>query len=219
MVYGGLDGIVTTFAIVSGVAGANLGSGIILILGIANLLADGLSMATGAYLSLKSELEYYQRERERETWEVENFPDGERAELVELYKAKGYSSEDAQTLVEIQSKNGTMWVDEMMVQELGLLPDNRKPVYSGLATFASFIIAGIVPLLVYLLGLFVPIDSSVSFFVSIVLSAAALFALGAAKVLITERNWFRSGLEMLAVGGLAAGVAYLVGYLLQGLGI
>ena len=121
-------------------------------------------------------------------------------------------------LVEIHSKDETRWVDEMMVQELGLLPDERKPVYSGLATFASFIVAGIVPLLIYLLGLFVPIDSSISFFVSIILSAVALFALGAAKVLITERNLFRSGLEMLLVGGLAAGVAYLVGYLLQGLG-
>jgi VIT1/CCC1 family predicted Fe2+/Mn2+ transporter len=219
MVYGGLDGIVTTFAIVSGVAGANLGSGVILILGLANLLADGFSMAAGAYLSLKSELEYYGRERERESWEVKHFADGERAELVELYTAKGYSPEDAETLVEIHSQDETRWVDEMMVRELGLLPDERKPVTSGLATFASFIVAGVVPLLVYLLGLFVVIDPTVSFVVSIVLSAAALFALGAAKVLITERSWFRSGLEMLAVGGLAAGVAYLIGYLLQGLGV
>jgi VIT1/CCC1 family predicted Fe2+/Mn2+ transporter len=218
LVYGGLDGIVTTFAIVSGVAGANLGSGVILILGMANLLADGLSMATGAFLSLKSELEYYERERERETWEVEHFPDGERAELVELYKSKGYSPQDAETLVEIHSKDETLWVDEMMVRELDLLPDDRKPLYAALATYASFIIAGIVPLLVYLVGLFVPIEPGTAFFVSILLSAAALFALGASKVLITDRNWFRSGLEMLLVGGLAAGVAYLVGYLLQGLG-
>ena len=77
MVYGGLDGVVTTFAIVSGVAGDSLGSGVILILGLANVLADSLSMATGAYLSQKSELEYYQREREREVWEVEHFPDGD----------------------------------------------------------------------------------------------------------------------------------------------
>jgi VIT1/CCC1 family predicted Fe2+/Mn2+ transporter len=218
MVYGGLDGIVTTFAVVSGVAGAGLGSGIILILGLANLLADGLSMAAGAYLSLKSEREYYQREREREAWEVEHFPEGERIEMLELYKAKGYSQEDAQTLIAIQSKNQELWVDEMMVQELGLLPDDRRPTYSALATLASFVVAGAVPLLVYVVGLFVPIDPSTAFMTSIILSAMALFGLGAAKVLITERNWFRSGLEMLIVGGLAAAVAYLVGYLLQGLG-
>lgn len=218
MVYGGLDGIVTTFAIVSGVAGANLGSGIIMVLGLANLLADGFSMAAGAFLALKSELEYYDREREREAWEVEHFPEGERAELIEIYKAKGYNTKDAETLVAIQAKDETIWVDEMMVQELGMLRDERKPINSALATLGSFIVAGSVPLLVYLLGLFLPIEPGVSFAVTTGLSAAALFGLGAAKVLITKRNWFRSGLEMLAVGGLAAGVAYLVGYLLRGLG-
>ena len=218
MVYGGLDGIVTTFAVVSGVAGADLGAGVILILGLANLFADGLSMATGAYLSSKSEREYYERERQREAWEVEHFPEGERAELLEVYKAKGYSAEDAQALVTIQSQDRALWVDAMMVHELEMLPDDRKPIYSALATLGSFIVAGSVPLLVYLLGLFISIDPAVSFPTSLVLSALALFGLGAAKVFVTERNWFRSGLEMLIVGGLAAGVAYLVGFLLQGLG-
>jgi len=217
MVYGGLDGIVTTFAVVSGVAGAGLGAGIVLILGLANLLADGLSMAGGAYLSLKSEREYYDRERQRETWEVEHFPEGERAEMLVLYKAKGLSEEDAKTLVSIQSQRREQWVDEMMVQELGLLPDDRKPVLSAAATFSSFLVAGSVPLLTYLAGLFIAIAPDTAFMVSILLSGLALFGLGAAKVLITERNWFRSGMEMLVVGGLTSGVAYLVGYMLQGL--
>jgi len=218
MVYGGLDGIVTTFAVVSGVAGANLGSGIILILGLANLLADGLSMAAGAFLSLKSEREYYDRERQRETWEIEHFPDGERGELVEIYRAKGYSQEDAEALTRIQSKDHDLWIDAMMVHELGLLPDDRQPLRSALATFLAFLVAGSVPLLIYLFGLVVPVDPAVAFPVSVVLSGLALFALGAAKVFVTERSWLRSGLEMLVVGGLTAGVAYLVGFLLQGLG-
>jgi len=204
MVYGGLDGIVTTFAIVSGVVGANLGSDIILILGLANLLADGMSMAAGAYLSTKSERQYYDRERAREAWEVEHFPDGERAEMLGIYRAKGYSPEDAEALVRIQSQNRELWVDEMMVKELGLIPDDRTPGISALATLGAFLIAGAVPLLVYVLGLFV--------------SALALFGLGAAKVFIIEGSWIRNGLEMLVVGGLAASVAYLVGYLLAGLG-
>jgi len=218
LVYGGLDGIVTTFAIVSGVAGAELGAGVILILGLANLLADGLSMAAGAFLSSKSEQEYYERERAREEWEVEHFAEGERAEMVEIYRAKGYSPQDAETLVAIQSQDTKLFVDEMMVQELGLLPDERKPHLSALATFGAFLIAGAVPMVVYVLGLFVTIDPAVSFPTSIALSALALFALGAAKVLITERSWLRSGLEMLIVGGVAAAVAYLVGFGLQGLG-
>ncbi|MBN1317750.1 MAG: VIT1/CCC1 transporter family protein [Anaerolineales bacterium] len=219
MVYGGLDGIVTTFAVVSGVAGAELGAGIIIIMGLANLLADGFSMATGAYLSSKSEREYYDRERSREAWEVEHFPDGERLELVEIYKANGYSQQDAESLVEIQSKDKKRWLDAMMVNELGLLPDDRKPILSALATFASFLVAGSVPLFMYLLNLITPVDSTFSFLIALVMSALALFCLGAAKVFVTARNWLRSGLEMLLIGGLAAGVAYLVGYMLRGLGI
>jgi VIT1/CCC1 family predicted Fe2+/Mn2+ transporter len=218
VVYGGLDGIVTTFAVVSGVAGAALGAGVVLILGLANLLADGLSMATGAYLSSKSEREYYDQERRREAWEVEHFPEGERAELVDIHLAAGYSADDARTLARVQSQNKERWIDAMMVQELGLMREDREPLLIGLATLLAFVVAGSVPLLVYLAGLFAPVDPAVAFPVSLALSGAGLFALGAAKVLVTGRNWLRSGLEMLIVGGLAASVAYVVGFLLQGLG-
>lgn len=130
MVYGGLDGIITTFAVVSGVAGAQLGTPVILILGLANLLADGFSMATGAYLSSKSEHEYYRKEWEREAWEVKHFPDGERAELQEVYVSRGYTDEEAAQLVEIQSRNPERWVKAMMIDELGMMEDetDRKSV-------------------------------------------------------------------------------------------
>ena len=220
VVYGALDGIITTFAIVSGVAGAALGSGVILILGLANLFADGVSMATGAYLSARSEKEYYRREREREQWEVEHIPEGECAKLSSIFRRRGYSRDDAQRLVDIECRRGNRdrLVDTMLVYELNLLPDERRPQLIALATLGAFVVAGTVPLLAYLAGLFVPIASGVAFEIAISLTAAALFAVGAARVLVTERNWLRSGLEMLVVGGLAAGVAYLVGYLLRGLG-
>jgi VIT1/CCC1 family predicted Fe2+/Mn2+ transporter len=218
MVYGGLDGIITTFAVVSGVAGAELGARVVLILGLANLFADGFSMATGAYLSAKSEQEYYDRERQREQWEVENFPEGERAELYHLYLNQGYSEADAQQMVAIKSAHPKRWVDAMMLEELGMLKDERNPLLNALATLVSFIVAGAVPLLIYLVGLATPVDSQVAFPVSLGLSAAALFGLGAAKVLVTERAAWKSGLEMLLVGGLAAAVAYVVGALLKGVG-
>jgi VIT1/CCC1 family predicted Fe2+/Mn2+ transporter len=218
MVYGGLDGIITTFAVVSGVAGAQLGANVVLILGMANLLADGFSMATGAYLSAKSEREYYDREQARERWEVEHFPEGERAELYELYIQRGYTDEDARNLVEVQTRTVDRWVGAMMIDELGMHRDERNPLLNALATLGSFIVAGSVPLLVYLLGLIVPITPQASFIVSFVLSGLALFCLGAAKVFITERNPIKGGLEMLLVGGLAAVVAYLVGALLKGIG-
>lgn len=218
LVYGALDGIITTFAVVSGVAGAELGTSVILIMGMANLFADGFSMATGAYLSSKSEQEYYEREWQRETWEVEHFPEGERLELVEIYRNQGYTDDDAEKLVEIQSRNPQRWVQAMMVTELGLLPDERKPLLSGLATLLAFLLAGSIPLLIYVVGLFTSIAPDTSFPISIALSAVALFGLGAAKVIITRLNAFRSGLEMLIVGGLAASVAYIVGVLLKGIG-
>lgn len=218
MVYGGLDGIITTFAVVSGVAGASLGPGVVVILGLANLLADGFSMATGAYLSTKSEQEYYQREWQREAWEVQNFPEGERAELLEIYRHQNYSEEEAQQLVAIQTSETKKWVQTMMVHELGMLPDERTPIFSGLATLVAFIFAGVLPISIYLLGLLFPVTPTLSFSISMALSGIALFCLGAAKVLVTRLNPFRSGLEMLVVGGLAAGVAYVVGALLKGLG-
>ncbi|MBE0698449.1 MAG: VIT1/CCC1 transporter family protein [Anaerolineaceae bacterium] len=219
MVYGGLDGIITTFAVVSGVAGAQLGANIILILGAANLFADGFSMAVGSYLSTKSEQEYYQREKERESWEVDHFPDGERAELVELYRSQGYSDEDAQTMVKIKSKDRERWIRSMMIEELEMLEDTSNPFYNALATLASFIIAGSVPLIIYFLGLFISVPAGVGFPTSLILSGLALFGLGAAKVLVTQHNPWRSGLEMMLVGGLAAGVAYVVGMLLKGIGM
>ena len=103
LVYGGLDGIITTFAVVSGVAGAQLGAQVIVILGIGNLLADGFSMGTGNYLSTKSEREYYDREALRQAWEIEHFPDGQRAELCALYLEHGYSEHEAEQLVTVQT--------------------------------------------------------------------------------------------------------------------
>ena len=218
MVYGGLDGIITTFAVVSGVAGAQLGTPVILILGLANLFADGFSMATGSYLSTKSEQEYYRKEWQREAWEVEHFPAGERAELLAEYGRRGYTAEEARTLVRIQSREPQRWVKAMMIDELGMLEDVSNPLVNALATFIAFLIAGAVPLLIYLLGLAFPVAAEVRFPVSIGLSALALFVLGAAKVTVTKLNPLRSGLEMLIVGGLAAGVAYAVGALLKGIG-
>ena len=221
LVYGGLDGIITTFAVVSGVAGAQLDPGIVIILGLAKLFGDGFSMATGAYLSSKSEKEYYQREREREAWEVDHFPEGEKAELIEIYLSQGYPLEDAEKLVEIKSKEEERWVNAMMLEELGLMENTANPFTEAGYTLVAFIVAGAIPLLAYLADFIfnLQIPATQSFFISMALSGLALFGLGAAKVKITERNPFRSGLEMLIVGGAAAGVAYLIGALLKGLGV
>lgn len=218
VVYGGLDGVVTTFAIVSGVAGAALGSDVVLVLGLANLLADGVSMSAGAFLSARSEAEYYERERQVERRQVEVMPEAELSELNALLRAQGYDRQEAEQMTEIQSRDEERLVDAMMVQELGLVREERHPGLIGLATFVAFVVAGAVPLVAYLVGLFVPIGNDLAFAIASVLTGVALFGLGAARVLVTERNWLRSGLEMLVVGGVAAAVAYVVGFLLAGQG-
>ena len=218
MVYGGLDGIITTFAVVSSAAGAELTAGVALILGLANLFADGFSMATGSYLSTKSEQELYKKEYEREAWEVDHFPEGERLELVEIYIEKGYTPEEAEQLVSIHTKSKERWVDAMMIDELEMFKDETPPMRNALATFAAFLVAGALPLIVYLVGLVVPIEPDTAFLLSLALSGLGLFGLGASKVFFTRQNPWRSGLEMLIVGGAAAGVAYVVGVLLKGLG-
>ncbi len=214
MVYGGLDGVITTFAVVAGVAGASLGASVVLILGFANLIADGLSMAVGDYLSTKSEKEYQRAEREREEWEFDSFIAGEKKEMFEIYTSKGYSLEDAKKIVDLLAKDKKAFVDVMMREELGIFESEESPVKNALVTFSSFIFFGFMPLLTYVVSSVFNLVFN-DFFIASGLTGVTLFFLGAVKYRITGRNWFRSGIEMLVVGGLAASAAYLVGALIS----
>ena len=217
MVYGALDGIVTTFAVVAGVQGAGLSSGVVLILGFANLVGDGLSMGVGGYLSKKSQQEFAASERRRESWEIENYPHGEKEEIKEIYRQKGFAGTDLDRAVEIITSNKENWVNVMMHEELGIMEDSKPHLLSGFSTFISFLAAGIIPLLFFILALAVPALKQYSFIMSLMLTAIILFSIGSLRVLLTGVKWWRSGLEMLFVGGLAALGAYSIGYFLQGL--
>jgi len=216
-IYGGLDGIITTFAVVAGVAGAALSSGIVLILGFANLFADGLSMAIGDFLSTKSEQEYHKAERKREQWEADNYPEGEKLELIEIYMEKGITKPDAKRMVEVVSKHKKAWVDIMMVEELGILESNESPLKNAVVTFVSFCVFGFIPLAAFVLSSMFPFLKTSLFLSASILTGLTLFTLGALKTKFTGRSWLMSGAEMLAVGGIAAGAAYFIGVLLGGL--
>lgn len=216
-VYGALDGIVTTFAVVAGVEGASLSSGIVLILGFANLIGDGLSMGVGSYLSTKSKREYEKSERDRELWEVENYPEGEIEEIREIYRRKGFTGMDLERAVAIITSNKDIWVETMMQEELGILEENSHPFFNGLSTFISFIIAGFIPLIFFVISLLVTGFADHTFIMSVILTGLALFAVGSLRVMVTQTSWWKSGIEMLIVGGAAAFGAYLVGYFLRGL--
>jgi VIT1/CCC1 family predicted Fe2+/Mn2+ transporter len=216
-IYGGLDGTITTFAVVAGVAGAHLSAGVVLILGFANLFADGISMAMGDYLSSKAEREYNEKERHREAWEVEHYPEGEKQEMVEIYMEKGVPETDAHTIVDILSQHKDAWVEVMMREELGIVEDASSPLKNALVTFGSFVCFGFVPLVTYLFIEFAPSFVPNAFAITCGLTALTLFILGALKVKITNRTWYAAGTEMLLVGGIAAAVAYVVGILLAGM--
>lgn len=214
LVYGGLDGIITTFAVVAGVAGASLSFGVVLILGFANLIADGLSMAIGDYLSTKAEKEFNKAERKREEWEVANYPEGEKQELIELYEEKGIENTDATQMVNIIAKYKKAWIDIMMVEELGILPSKESPLKNALVTFVSFSVFGFLPLLTYVVARFWSGLSQFTFIIACFLTGITLFVLGALKTRFIDRAWWSAGFEMLIVGGLAASVAYFIGDLL-----
>ena len=218
VVFGAIDGSITTFAVVSGVAGAALSSGVLLILGLANLIADGISMAVGDYLSSKAEKDFYSTEKERENWEAKNYPKGEKDEMIEIYMKRGLSKLDARKLVNIISKKKNLFVDEMMVEELKMINDTKSsPVKNAIVTFISFFIFGLIPISMYLFDLVYPGSVKQPFLYTIILTVVALFLLGVAKFKFTRKHWLRSAIETLVIGGLAAGAAYLVGMLLAGL--
>lgn len=215
-VYGGLDGTITTFAVVAGVAGASLSSNIILILGFANLIADGIAMAFGDILSTRAEQQYHAAERAREEWELENYPEGEKLELKELYIEKGLSAEDSDTLVEILAKYPDFMIDVMMKDELGIIEDDDSPIFNGLVTFGSFVVFGFVPLLVFVVQRFVEWDIN-SMFWACALTGLTLFGLGVSKSRFSSVKWWKSGAEMLFLGGLAAVAAFYIGKALESL--
>lgn len=210
-VYGGLDGTVTTFAVVAGVAGADLATGVILILGVANLVADGISMAFGDYLGTRAENDYVDAKREGELWKARNDSEREKKDMIELYIEKGISEPDSKTVVDIVSRYEKSWVDIMMIEKLGLIESAESPIKNAIVTFTSFVLFGSVPIIIYAIAKYIPFIAAHTFWTACALTAVMLFALGTCKVFFTKQAWYRAGTEMLVLGGLAAASAYLVG--------
>lgn len=213
-VYGGIDGAVTTFAVVAGGFGANLDPGILIILGLANLLADGFSMSVGAYLSAKSQQDNYTKHEKIEYWEVEHLPETERHEIEEIYRQKGFKGELLNKIVDHICLDKDLWVSEMMKDELGMMRDTKSPFKIGLATLISFSIVGFIPLMVYLWDFFFPTDLNIFLWTSI-LTGLAFLIVGWLKGIVNQTSKLRSISETVSLGLLAAVVAFFVGDILQ----
>ena len=217
-VYGAIDGAVTTFAIVAGAVGASLGDDVVVILGLANLFADGFSMAVSNFLGTRAERQQREQARRAEERDIDAYPEGEREEVRQLFAAKGFEGDDLERVVEVITADRERWVDTMMTEELGYGTDANDPVRAATATFVAFVAVGVIPIAIYLIDLAVPGEIAAPFAWSTALTALAFFAVGALKGRIVEQHWWRSGLETLLVGGAAAAVAYAIGVALEGVG-
>jgi VIT1/CCC1 family predicted Fe2+/Mn2+ transporter len=208
-IYGGIDGAVTTFAIVAGVEGAGMSAKVILILGVANLVADGFSMAASNFSGTKAEVDEVHKLREVENRHVTEHPEGEREEVRQILAAKGLSGDALEGAVDALSQNKSAWVEFMLTEEYGIPRVLRSPVKAALSTFAAFVLCGMVPLLPFLNS----VDDA--FWVASVMTGTVFFAIGAVKSRWSLQTWWWSGLETLFIGTVAAASAYGIGAGLQ----
>lgn len=213
-VYGGIDGCVTTFAVVSGAVGAGLDSAVILILGFANLIADGFSMSVGAYLSAKSERDKYYKHRSIERKAVDDFPEEERNEILEIYKRKGFEGELLHQVVDVITSNKEQWVDDMMKEELEMVKEDKSPFLMGLNTFISFLVIGLIPLFIYVWDYIYPLHTNL-FLVSSIFTGIGFIFVGWVKSRVTESKIWRSILETLFLGTFAAALSFVVGDVIE----
>ncbi len=219
IVYGGNDGIVTTFAIVAGFAGAasdgvaQIGGLTVLVFGLANLFADGVSMGLGEFLSARSEHDLYHRRRILELEEIAENPEQERMELFEILRQRGLPAGQADTVTGHLVEHPQIMADLMLTYEFGMNnPEDENPAANGLMTFGSFLVFGGVPLVPY----FLRDADATSFWLSVTATGLALLSLGMLRWYATGERAARCILETMAVGTTCALVAFFVGWVVGG---
>ena len=210
IIFGGLDGIVTTFAIITSSHASHLTYHQILILGLANVIADAISMGHGDYFSEQAEYDYVSDQYRREKWEMDNYQEGEIMEMINLYEKKhGFTSDDANLIIRTMAKYKEFFVDHMMVIELDLMPPDKESgaIKNGIVTFFSFFIFGVIPLLFYSL--------LCSFVLACLSSIFLLGVLGYVKASFTKSSKIYSCLVTIINGCFSAGLAYLISWSLD----
>ena len=209
-VFGVNDGLVSNASLIMGVAGATADNAVVLLSGIAGLLAGAFSMAAGEYVSVRSQREMYEYQIGLEREELEQYPEEEAAELALIYEARGLPKNEAQRLAEGVLTDPKKALDTLAREELGLKPEELgSPRGAALSSFFSFAFGSAIPILPFL---FAAADKSLSF--SIAISAVALFVVGAILSLFTGRHALFSGLRMLVIGAAAGGATYMIGKML-----
>lgn len=216
-VYGAVDGAVTTLAVVTGALGAQLGAGVVLVLGFANLAGDGFSMAVGNALGIRAEHEHLEHTRAMEHRHIELVPEGEREEVRQILAAKGLEGEVLESAVASITSDHERWVDLMLTEEHGLSLHPPDPLRAAVTTFVAFVIAGLVPLLPFVLEAAAGIDLASPVRWSAVMTGVTFALVGALRARFVDRPVWRTALETVLLGGAAAGLAFGVGVALRGL--
>ncbi len=208
-VFGMNDGLVSNFSLVMGIAGGTSNNSIVLLAGIAGVVAGACSMASGEWISVRSQRELYENELRIEQEELRAFPDEEREELEMIYRAKGISPEAARTLVTSIMNRNDVALDTLAREELGLDPNTLgSPWVAAFSSFAAFALGASLPVIPFLFG-----SGTAPTAVAAVLSVVALFAVGAATSIFTGRHAGRAGLRMALIGAAVALVTFGVGTL------
>lgn len=204
------DGLVASFAVTSGVAGAFTNPRIVIMAGLAEMLGGAVSMGLAAFISARSQIEFYQSEVDREHYEISRFPEHERDEIRGIYRDKGFSGPLLDQIVAHITGDPERWADVMMREELGFTEDNfESPLKSSTVVGVSYLIGAAVPVVPYLF-----VVPSIGVMISAVATVLVLFAVGAAKTIITARPWWRSGIESMLTGIAAGAVTYAAGRVL-----
>lgn len=213
-VFGAIDGIVTTFAVAAGAVGGRLGATVVVVLGVANLVADGFSMAASNFLGYRAEAEQRARIQREEQQHVDLAPEGEREEVRQILAAKGFRGEELEHAVDLVTSRRDWWIETMVREEHGFGDEPHGPARSALVTFAAFVVAGTIPLVPFLADSLAGVSVSTPFLWSSMCAAIGFVLVGALKSRFIDRAWWQAGVETLAVGGVAAALAYGAGVLL-----
>jgi len=219
-VYGAIDGTVTTFAVVSGVAGAHLSNQVVIILGLANLFADCFSMAVSNYTGTRAEQQMLEKLRRHEQSHIDAYPEGEREEIRQIFAKKGFQGESLEQIVQVITSKNDRWVDTMLQEEYHLSLFGAQAWRAALATFWAFVLIGFVPVFPFLANWLIhPATFAEPFLWSTVLTGIAFLFVGIAKGRFVDQPWYQSGLETFLLGGGAAALSYGIGMLLQGIAV
>ena len=219
VIYGVNDGLTATLGVLAGVGGATVNPRVVLIGGLSAMVASGISMAGGAYLSSKSQREVYEGQLSREAAEIEAMPELERAELVKIYRSKGLTPDEAKTIVGRITADKKVWLETQAREELGLdVAQFENPIREGIVAGVSTLVGGVIPVVGYLGGRAL-VGATLSGFaaltITFVLCAVFLFLMGSARSFFTGKGGVRSGVEMLTVGTAVAAITYGVGVLFR----